>query len=347
MQKKLIALAVAGMFAVPAAFAATSNVDIYGKFHASVNVYGGDYDDNAINNVGISNNASRIGFKGSEDLGGGLSAIWQVETSVNLDEGGGAAGSGRNTFIGLASKSMGTLTLGKQDTPLKLVGRSVDLFGDTIADSRNVLGGGSDTRTDNTVMYVSPDFSGFSLAAAYMTDPNVGSTAGPVTSTNAADREDSSAYNLSAAYSNGPIYVGLGYGDGDALENSGIDDHWRVAGAFTMGDLKFVAQYDKINREAANSDFDAWMLGAQYKMGNIVLKANYMDGNQDGTGTVDPKQWTVGADYLLSKRTTVYALYANGENIALGAGAGINDQVGPEAGKEDISAFSVGVVHSF
>lgn len=338
MQKKLIALAVAGMFAVPAAFAATSNVDIYGKFHASVNVYGGDYDDNAINNVGISSNASRIGFKGSEDLGGGLSAIWQVETTVDLDEGGGAKGGGRNTFIGLSSKSMGTLTLGKQDTPLKLVGRSVDLFGDTLADSRNVLTGGSDARPDNSVMYVSPDLSGFGLAVAYMTDPTNGlNTAG--------DAEDNSAYNLSASYSNGPIYVGLGYGDGDALENVGIDDQWRVAGAFTMGDLKFVAQYDKINAEAANSDYDAWMLGAQYKMGNIVLKANYMDGDQDGANA-DPKQWTVGADYLLSKRTTVYALYVSGENIVLGSGAGASDRVGNVNG-EDISAFSVGVVHSF
>jgi predicted porin len=86
------------------------------------------------------------------------------------------------------------------------------------------------------------------------------------------------------------------------------------------------------------------MLGAQYKMGAWVFKGNYMDGDWDDS-TSDPTQWTIGVDYNLSKRTTIYALYADGENIVLGGGAGTSDQVKPD--NEDIGAFSIGITHTF
>jgi predicted porin len=144
--KKILAVAIATAFAAPA-FAATSNVDVYGKLHMSVNWYNDQPSD--INDIGISSNASRIGFKGSEDLGGGLKGIWQIESGLNLDEQNGTLAN-RNSFVGL-SGGFGTALLGNHDTPLKLVGRKVDLFGDTIADSRNVMGGGSDGRAQNVV----------------------------------------------------------------------------------------------------------------------------------------------------------------------------------------------------
>src|SRR5512143_4270427 len=119
MKKSLIALAVASAVSAPA-FAATSNVDIYGKLHLSVNFLNDQCDNKAqcigvntpanvaadgMNNVSISSNASRIGFKGTEDLGGGLAAIWQVETGFNADgqTSGGSSGAWatRNTFVGL------------------------------------------------------------------------------------------------------------------------------------------------------------------------------------------------------------------------------------------------------
>lgn len=335
MKKSLIALAAAGAFAAPA-FAATSNVDVYGKLHLSVN----SVDDQASNvsDLGISSNASRIGFKGSEDLGGGLAAIWQIETTVNLDEGNASNLASRNSFIGLKG-GFGTALVGRHDTPLKLVGRSLDLFGDTMADSRNVLGGGGDTRANNAVAYVSPSFSGLTLMGAYATDVTANGAAAP-------DVDDLSVYSLSATYANGPLYLGLGYADGDGLEAANIDRHWRLGAGFTvMGDLKLVAQYDDIKADTGNNDYDAWMIGAAYTMGNIVLKANYMDGDRDGTSN-DPKQWTIGADYNLSKRTTVYALYADGEYISVGSGAGASDQYGVSAGG-DVSIFSIGMTHTF
>ena len=332
--KKILAIAIASAFAAPA-MAATSNVDIYGQLHMSVNWFNDQPSD--INDINITSNASRIGFKGSEDLGGGLKGIWQIESGVNLDEQNGGL-AGRNSYLGL-SGGWGTALLGNYDTPLKLVGRKVDLFGDTIGDSRNVMGGGSDTRAKNVLAYMTPAMSGFSAAVAFSTDVNINGTS------TAGDNEDGSAWNLNAAYENGPIYVGFGYGDGDYHEAVGLEEHWRVAGAFSFGDFKIVGQYDALGVVSGN-DYDAWMVGGAFNMGAITLKANWMAGEFDNTG-VEPEQYNLGADYAMSKRTNVYAMYTGGEDVVLGSGAGLSDRVGPGAGGNDISGLSFGVVHKF
>jgi predicted porin len=354
MKKSLIALAVAGTFAAPA-FAATENVDVYGKLHVSLNIPGDQADiGNGSGDLQLASNASRFGIKGAEDLGGGLSAIWQFEQTLNLDESGGALAT-RNSFLGLKG-GFGTVLAGRHDTPLKLVGRAVDLFGDTMADSRNVLNGGSDTRANNVIAYLTPNMGGFGIAAAYVTDLGAGEVA------------DSSLYNLNATYKNGPVYVGLGYGDGDGHENLGLGAHMRLAGGFDMGSFKLVAQYDSLEDDShfqgQAGDFTGFMVGGAFTMGNVVLKANYMEGEYDGDinavnvvgGVVvaapqasrDVEQFTIGVDYNLSKRTTVYALYAAGEGIILGSGAGSTDPIsscGTCGG--DISVVSLGMTHTF
>jgi predicted porin len=351
MKKSLIALAVAGAFAAPA-FAATSNVDVYGKLHMA----GSWYDDQAstTNDIQITSNASRIGFKGSEDLGGGLKAIWQIESGVNLDEQNGGVAN-RNSFVGL-NGGWGTVLAGNHDTPLKLVGRAVDLFGDTIADSRNVLGGGSDTRAKNVVAYVSPSFSGFAFAGAYSTDLELADRVIPAVPLTGVERDSHGVYNLNATYTNGPIYVGLAYGDGDGHEALGLGQHVRAAGGFTFGNFKVVGQYDQLEGDGGIADdYEAWMVGGSYTMGALVFKANYMEGEADAaiapaSAFNDKEQFTIGVDYNLSKRTSVYALYVDGQDIVLGAGAGSTDQIGGVSvagGDADISAISVGVVHSF
>jgi predicted porin len=335
MKKSLIALAVAGVVAAPAAFAATSNVDIYGKLHVSVAFY--DDQPASTEDMQISSNASRIGFKGSEDLGGGLKAIWQIESGLDIDEGSGSWAS-RNSFLGL-SGNFGTALIGKHDTPLKLVGRAVDLFGDTIADSRNVLGGGSDTRANNVVAYISPNFSGFQFAGAWTNDVTNSATTGDV-----ADR---SAWNVNATYTNGPLFLGAAYGDGDYHDANSLEEHWRLAGSYAFGDFKVVGQYDALDSETS-ADYDAWMVGGQFTMGPMVFKANYMEGETDGVNA-DKEQWTIGMDYNLSKRTSVYILYVDGQNITLGGGAGTSDRIAGAAatGDKDVSAIAMGLVHNF
>ena len=101
MNKTLIAMAVAGVMAAP--MAAQADATIYGKLHTSIDV--GDTGGDDVGGLKASStywqsNSSRIGFKGSEDLGGGLSAIWQFES--NIDVGSGSTSWGmRNSFLGL------------------------------------------------------------------------------------------------------------------------------------------------------------------------------------------------------------------------------------------------------
>jgi predicted porin len=360
MKKSLIALAAAGAFAAPA-FAATSNVDVYGVLNVSI----GSVDSDVTNDdrsTSVTSNASRIGFKGSEDLGGGLAAVWQIETGLNLDESGGTLAS-RNSFVGLKG-GFGTVLFGRHDTPVKLLGRSVDNFGDTMADSRNLLGadgsnGASvyDMRPSNAIAYVSPSFSGLSFMGAYSTDHGVGNANNCVTGLDCNDRD---AYSVSGSYNNGPLMLGAGYErQNTVLGGNDVDRSiWRIVGSFTMGDLKLGAQYE--NGSADNvaglvgGDRDAWGIFGNYALGNIVLKANYLSvDDYKGVGSSGAKQYTLGADYGLSKRTTVYALYAkvkndNNASFDLGVGAGDSDNTNA-AGVfgNDPSVFAVGLKHSF
>jgi len=143
MKKKLITLAVASTLtaavAVSApAFADTSNVTVYGFANLSYDLT----DNGAVSANKVSSSQSRLGLKGSEDLGDGLSAVWQLEQGINIDNSG--AGNGlatRNSFLGLSSGTAGTVLLGRHDTPYKIASRGFDVFADTIADNRSLMGG--------------------------------------------------------------------------------------------------------------------------------------------------------------------------------------------------------------
>jgi predicted porin len=131
---------------------------------------------------------------------------------------------------------------------------------------------------------------------------------------------------------------------------AGLNADYRLAAGYTFGNFKLVGQWDGQNADtAAVGNYEAWMIGGQYTMGNVVLKANYMLGEYDNSnvaGGADKEQYTFGVDYNLSKRTGVYALYAIGDNVTFGGGASDSDTVAGRAG-ESLGAFSVGVVHSF
>jgi predicted porin len=341
MKKSLIALAVAGTFAAPA-FAASSNVDFYGKFRVSV--------DHIDNSVGwqMSDETSRIGFKGAEDLGGGLKAIYQWETGFNVGAGGnfttttvkstgytdtstsGGLGGQRNTFIGLAG-DFGTVLAGRHDTPYKMAG-SADLFGDTLADAENGAGltalytGATatssrciiceDLRVSNAVAYVSPSFSGLTIAAATV----VGS--GTNTAGSTAVNSLSDAQSIAAMYGNGPLTLGLAYENlgkvaENALTTSNKPDAWKLNAGYTIDSWKLGATYEHLDKIAGVSGQKAnnWLVSAAYGMGPITLAAQYGYRNYNGTantaGGQDLQDATVGVVYSLSKRTSTYLGYAH------------------------------------
>ncbi len=320
MKKSLIALAVAGAFAAPA-FAATGNVDVYGIMNIAI-----QDTDVTDSTPGVVDNTSRIGFKGSEDLGGGLKALWQIEqglgsTSATSGVGTGALAS-RNTFVGL-SGGFGTVLMGRHDTPYKLGTGRLDIFGDTIADYNTgrldgvqLLDNIHDARSPSAVAYISPTWSGFHFAAA------------GVVADAAGDDDAVDAISLTGVYENGPLFASLSYQSMyDALVTAtGTEDDsaWKLGVGYAFGDTKVGFVYENLDEV----DRDSWLLNVAHGMGPITLKAQY---GQVDFGGADQDQLAIGADYALSKRTTAYFVYGQGD-------ADTNS---------DVSGWNLGVKHSF
>lgn len=362
MKKSLIALAIASAVSAPA-FAATSNVDVYGVLNMSLNYVDQDVPGTKSSN-NVTSTASRIGFKGAEDLGGGLAAIWQIESGFNADEQSGSLAT-RNTYVGLKG-GFGTVLMGNHDTPMKLVGRMVDNFGDTLADSRNILGAvhtgatAFDLRTKNTVAYVSPNWSGFSLTAAYVSDWSGSSVSGVSNALpgTGLDNNSADAYSINAVYNNGPLMLGGAYETHNGLASNSNSDMWRVVAGFDIAGFKLAGLYEKIGGDVDAYNRDAYGLFASYGMGAWTFKGNYLVANEsDATvansgyaGNDGANQWTAGADYALSKRTVVYGLYAatnNDQHAAYGLGTGAGSSDATSHVDSNPSTISFGVKHSF
>jgi len=315
MKKKLITLAVASTLtaavAVSApAFADTSNVTVYGVADLSYNLT----NNGAIGTNQVSSNQSRLGLKGSEDLGDGLSAIWQLEQLINIDNSG--AGNGlatRNSFLGLSSGSAGTVLLGRHDTPYKIASRGFDVFADTIADNRSLMGGSPyvtipapgaaaaltvtgtaanssagasfDGRQGDVVAYVSPAMSGFTGIIAYVAGAENAAAAG---------QSKGSAWSLAGLYGNGPLNVNLGYekhdlGNAPGTLNVGLtglkESAWKIGVGYTMDAFTINGVYEKTSDNfgvlvaaPAGSDIlghRSYYLSGKYAFGSDAVKLAY------------------------------------------------------------------------
>ncbi|MDR1996598.1 porin [Azonexus sp.] len=371
MQKKIIALAVAGL-ASTAAFA-QSNVTIYGVAdvgQAWVKSSSANNGDNQRTVGRLDSNSSYIGFKGAEALGNGLTAVFQFETAVSADEGG--FGRGRDTYAGLAG-GFGTVAAGRLTHPLREMGVKVDILpGDagigTVNSVTGVIAGiktGADDRANNAVAYISPTFGGgFSVTAAWVNGEN---------KTNGNDRVDERAWQIAGKYDNGPLFVGLGYhqtkdnvtNDGFIISGQGLDARvWRLAAVYTAPfGTKFSALYDdtKVKKAAALFGGDgaikrgAWSLGAAHTFGANTIGLQYGQSSRTSVSNADnlrdkAKIWTLGYQYALSKRTMLQARYSQLTNGKEGNFNFYNNSVANGAYPDDnakYSGFMVGMRHSF
>jgi|YNPMSStandDraft_1061717.scaffolds.fasta_scaffold00282_16 predicted porin len=342
MQKKLIALAVAGLVAAPAM--AQSNVTIYGLVDVGVSYRG----DNIAPGVGSKfsvdsglQSGNRLGFRGTEDLGGGLKAGFVLETGFGIEEPGFRNGGplfGRQAFVTL-SGGFGTLAVGRVYTPQFNLLAAVDPFGlGTVGQMNNIYQ--IDPRVDNTVAYISPNFSGLTVTAAY-----VNHLTGPETLGN---DNDTRVYALSPVYQNGPLMIGLNYHKIDPQTAGAADlDVWDLAGSYDFGVAKVAAAYG--SREVtATSDRTSWMLGVTVPVsaaGKVLASYNYTKLDVAGTAN-DPKstQWAVGYEHSLSKRTNLYVAYADISNKR-GGNASVGDSSNPGAGYQN--GFNLGIRHRF
>lgn len=360
-QKKLIAAVLAMVVALPVpALADTSNVNVYGAINLAFDVT----DNGAVRSNQVSSQVSKIGLKGSEALTDGLKAVWQIEQQIDVDNTSAAGAKStfatRNSFAGLSGESWGTLVLGRHDTPYKLATRKLDIFSDSLADNRSLMGqaGAHDARLTDTVIYTSPAMGGVTVLAAYV--------AGAETATLSTDTKGK-AWSLAGMYDNGPLAASLAYqvfdygsaGTGQFAGTANTRSKaYKLGGGYKMDALQVNAAYEKTsdNTGAGFTDsrgFKAYYLSGKYNLGNDAVKLAYThaSGLNKGTANTGANQLSVGYDHSLSKRTSVYALYTKLTNQAAATYKITN--AGSTAGGiavvagNDPYAWSFGMKHSF
>ncbi len=340
MQKKIIALAVAGILAAPVA--AQAGVEVYGKARLSVGVISND--DTTANRedskLSISSHASRLGFKGTEDLGSGLKALWQIERSVDFTDKSTELGV-RNTFAGLAG-DFGTVLLGAHDTPYKMATGSLDPFVDTFADYNAVIDSTNDARSKNVLAYLSPDMSGLTMAAALITDfTDDNLVDGPGT--------EQRAISLAGMYKNGPLDASLAYQS--VSEYTGTEDMTAVklgVGYAVAAATKLGFVYENVDMGNVVGDQSNLYFSATHGLGN-GLTVNAAFGQKDDLGNTPDSGATffaVGVNKALSDKTEVYALYTKIDNDVsandYGLGVG-NQSIGAAGTEPTASALVAGI----
>jgi len=298
MNKIIIAIMASSL--VPAAAMAQSAVTVYGVADvAFVRESGGAA--GAVNTVssGVAS-GSRLGFKGREDLGGGVNAYFVLENGFKIDTGSAAQGGllfGRQAFVGLSGE-LGSVSFGRQYSPYYRAMRDVaDPFCDGMAGQAGNITV-SNARLDNMVGYVSPNLHGFSA--------NLAVGAGEVPDNSAAKR----AYSTVLSYTAKALIVSLGWHqqqDALATDSSAntllaVRYNWGVA----EGHLGYVR-----NKGLLGARSEDVVVGVRVPFGASKVYASYVRHDDTTDADRDATQWALGYTYELSKRTDLYAAYAH------------------------------------
>ena len=340
MNKKIVALAVAAAFAIPAA--ASAQTTLFGQFKYEVGaVENLDGDRGAVH----SSIGTRLGIRGAEDLGGGLQGIYRFQSgfaqvnegfgnrdvpadeiaegldvtvgqSFNLDE---------EAWVGLQG-GFGRVLLGRSDTAFKQASIPFRAFTDTLADlsTRPASFGRAEG-----VHYVTPSFGGFTVAATV--EPN--------------GNEFDTYWSLAGIYRQGPLFVsaavedapdtGLYQGGGKAIVPD--NTNWQIGASYTWQDLTFGVLYQDID------DVAEWItIPVTYAVTpNITLRAAAQYRDPDADGADDGTNFAVGAQYNFSSRTELFA------NVWADDFEGVTPNGGVGGGAADKTHFGVGMRHSF
>ncbi len=318
MQKKIIALAVAGL--VSGAAFAQSNVTVYGivdmayVYQGSSTISGGD-SYSALDDGGW--DSSRFGLKGTEDLGNGLSANFVQEYATQLDRQDGVTS--RNSYVSLAGKNWGEVKLGS--------------FGSVHDDYAGITeSGGMSWGKDagigfivtddvsNGIEYISPSFSGlqFKVGAStnyYLKDQDSNGVTVEDRTVTYADPENNRAFFASGAYANGPLKVALTYDTVNGQNSDAQKDEWMITAGYDFGVVKVGAGYDRATGDdlvVGQTDEikrDAWRVSIGAPIGaNGSVALTYADVSTEyGSLDNDISSWGISYSHFLSKRTALYA----------------------------------------
>jgi len=359
MNKSLVAAAFLGACAGVAQ--AQSTVQIYGTIDAGII----KRTDQSLN-IG-KRAANTLGFKGSEELGNGLKAIFQLEMRYEPDTG--TQELGTNTVNGVTTSVQRPLFQGQSrvglqgDFGMVRIGRGLSPFQESVAyfdpwhglptqagfwTDLSVAGfttdplgtpGTSGNRMSNGVFYNSPSYNGFQFNGAVGTKESSsgnaiigrGTAAVPQYPANA--QPSTNPFSLSGTYNNGPLGAMLAY-ERNAVESK----VWSLgASVLVTPELKLMGTYSSQDREhtfVSNPDVKAWVLGANYTMGPGKLLVGY--GRKTPDGQPHTKQMSLGYEYSLSKRTYLYVDASRKEGA-----------IGNATSTTTTNHYDVGVNHSF
>lgn len=349
MNKNWVVVAVGSLVALPGA--ALADAKIYGRFNVGLD---GQKDEIGLDSKETSttwrlqdqNNSSRLGFKGSTDIGlADMSVIYQLEYGTNPDGSESDEFSERNIFVGLKG-DFGTAKVGKFDTPVKETGAKADQFNDqSIGDIINLMVG--ETRANNMIQYSTPKLGDLVTVTAAIA-PGEGRKA----LDDAADKDNSVAdtYYASAEFEHGIFYGALAYAgnqegglkfDG---KTAGIDII-RATGAVKLIEaLEIGALYQQatgIDQDGGEQGGDAeeatWLGSVAYTFDAFKFKAQYGQTTGDLTD-IERTEMAFGVDYKLSKAVTAQAYYVTYEDKDRTVG-GIEDP------KTD--SYGVGLIYNF
>jgi predicted porin len=340
---------------------AQSNVTIYGiadvgvEYLTKAAVVGGD-DEDLFRMSSGNLSGSRIGFRGTEDLGGGMKAIFQLESGFNLDEGTlaqqGAAGTssrlfGRHAYVGLQSSGLGAVTFGRQQNALYDLTIKYDPMGYSSRYSAlshdAVLSG----RADNTIKYTG-EFGPLTATALYSFGRD-GTVAGggEVPGETKVGRD----MGIGVAYATGPFGVALAYDQiqGATVATAGDKAQRAVlAGSYTMGPIKGYLGYRWLRDEltAPDTRSNLYWAGVGYdvtpalKLTGVAYFTERKDSGQD------PLSVVLSADYSMSKRTDVYLTVGYMRNKD-GSNFGLNGIGSSVIADENQTGVVAGVRHRF
>ncbi|MDF2463079.1 MAG: putative outer rane porin protein precursor [Ramlibacter sp.] len=367
MKKSLIALAV---LAAAGAASAQSSVTLFGIVDATL-AYGKTDANNVTKLTNSGYNSSRIGFRGTEDLGGGMSASFWLEGTVGNDDGttgqriptgnqtavhAAADGAGlvfnRRSTVSLAG-GWGEVRLGRDYVPsfwnltvfdpfgTNGAGTTLTLLGAANAGMANVGTRGVLVRASNSIGYFLPgNLGGFYGQAMYYMGENL-SNAG-------ATSDDGQGLGARVGYANGPFNVALGFGRTKYATTATTGDFktWNIGGQWDFGMAKLMGQYTRDNRDSTvELEGKGWLIGALVPVGAGEIRASYSTYEVDA-GLTEPRaqQLALGYVHNLSKRTAVYATFARLKNKN-GSAMSINGATGVVNGSA--TGYDFGVRHSF
>ncbi|MEX2162629.1 MAG: porin [Sulfuricaulis sp.] len=335
MNKKLLIAAVGAALVAGPMLAAHAAPTVYGKFNVGIAAVDNGNSANG-DTLGVTDDSSRLGVKGSEDLGGGLKAVYGMELLYDVDDNTGVSGAGRSVSVGLQG-SWGTFRAGHYQTYYKKIQFPAEIMGDSIADwSTN--GWQGDSRIPNAIGYQSPTWSGFTFGVESSRGETGLST-------------ESNPTTIAASFTSGPFYIGVGFEDRDNQGATGLDKTNKVVATFDIDAFKIVAAMQTQDALGGSTEVDTTVLGGQYSFGNNAVMVTFAQ-HDSSVANADCDQTSVGFAHKLSKLTTVRAIYSSIDNesaavcqgrmigaASLGLGA-------PTAGS-DPSGFQAQIVLNF